>query len=59
MSFTKLPLAGNKLIISFQKEFGTAGDGKAANLFYSIVRYSDAIEISENFIAHTWGPLYL
>jgi hypothetical protein len=37
MSLTKLFLDGNNLIISCQGEFG-AGDGKIANLFYSVAR---------------------
>ena len=39
MSLTKLSLAGNNLIISGQEEFGyiQAGDGKIANLFYSVL----------------------
>jgi hypothetical protein len=36
MSLTKLPLAGNILIIPGQEELKTAEDGKISDLFYSV-----------------------
>jgi len=47
MSLTKLSLAGNSLIITGQGKFvkgHPAGDGKTANLFYSVM-YSNLVVV--------------
>jgi hypothetical protein len=48
MSLTKLSQEGNNLIIPFQKDFGNgdilAGEGKIANLFYSVQHISGSSE---------------